>query len=98
MEKKQCSLQRIGISVQRSSPRDIEAIYLKISDGKVVKSKEIGPNGEAVVDIGEKGEVVGIEMLAPGIVGVRTFNKIRKDYKIKDLENINMSKLQEAFT
>ena len=54
-----------GISIQRSSPKEIEAIYIKIRDGKILKSKEIGPKGEAVIDLDENGQVIGIEMLSP---------------------------------
>jgi uncharacterized protein YuzE len=97
MEKKHCLLQRIGISIQRTSPKEIEAIYIKVSDNKVSKSKEIGPNGEAVIDLDKNGGVVGIEMLEPGTISVRLFKKITRDYNLPELKNIKIDRLQEAF-
>ena len=75
----------------------IEAIYIKLRDGKVSKSEELGPNGEAIVDLDKSGNVIGIEMLEPGKITVRLFNKIRKQFKIKDLNNFKIDRPQQAF-
>ena len=67
MEKKQSSSQPTGVinfSVFRHD-NQIEAIYIKLREGKVSKSKEIGVYGEAVVDLDKNGNAVGIEMLEP---------------------------------
>lgn len=99
MEKKQSSLQPTGVinfSIFRHE-KDIEAIYIRLREGKVSKSEEIGAHGEAVVDLDRNGNVVGIEMLEPGQVTVRMFNKIKKEYKISELNNFNIDRLQEAF-
>ena len=99
MEKKLSSSQTIGVinfSVFRHE-NDIEAIYIKLKEGKVSKSKEIGAHGEAVVDLDKSGNVIGIEMLEPGLVTVRLFNKIRKRFNIRELKNFRIDRLQEAF-
>jgi uncharacterized protein YuzE len=99
MEKKQSSLQPTGVinfSIFRHE-KEIEAIYIRLREGKVSKSKEIGAHGEAVVDLDKNGNVVGIEMLEPGLVTVRMFNKIKKEFKISELNNFNIDRLQEAF-
>lgn len=102
MEKKLSLSHRIGLvnfSVQLSHDRsEVEAIYFKLKKGRVAESKEIGPHGEAIIDFDENGSVLGIEMLDPGSVTVKLFNKIKKDYKIEELEGVNISRLQEAFT
>jgi uncharacterized protein YuzE len=86
----------INFSIFRHE-KDIEAIYIRLREGKVSKSEEIGAHGEAVVDLDRNGNVVGIEMLEPGQVTVRMFNKIKKEYKISELNNFNIDRLQEAF-
>jgi uncharacterized protein YuzE len=99
MEKKQSSLQPTGVinfSISRHQ-KEIEAIYIRLREGKVSKSKEIGAHGEAVVDLDRNGNVIGIEMLEPGLVTVRMFNKIKKEYKIPELNNFKIDRLQEAF-
>jgi uncharacterized protein YuzE len=86
----------INFSIFRHE-KEIEAIYIRLREGKVSKSKEIGAHGEAVVDLDKNGNVVGIEMLEPGLVTVRMFNKIKKEFKISELNNFNIDRLQEAF-
>jgi uncharacterized protein YuzE len=76
---------------------EIEAIYIKLRDGKVFKSEELGPHGEAVIDLDKSGNVLGIEMLEPAKITVRFFNKIKKQFNIKELNNFNIDRLQEAF-
>jgi len=85
----------IKLNIQRSSPTEIEAIYIKIRPGKIVKSKEMGPKGEAIVDLDKEGRVVGVEMLAPG--RVKIFQKIKKQFKIPELEHFNIESLQKTF-
>ena len=77
--------------------KEIDAIYIKIKSGKVSKSKEIGPNGEGIIDLDKDGNVIGIEMLAPGQITVRMFNKIKKQYHIQGLDHLKIDRLQEAF-
>jgi len=77
--------------------KEIEAIYIRLREGKVSKSNEIGTHGEAVVDLDKNGNVLGIEMLEPGLVTVKLFNKIKKDYKIPELKNFKIDRLQAAF-
>jgi uncharacterized protein YuzE len=99
VEKKQLSLPPIGVinfSVYRHK-KEIEAISIKIREGKIAKSKEIGAHGEAVVDLDKKGNVIGIEMLEPGLVTVRLVNKIRKEFKIPELATFRIDRLQGAF-
>jgi uncharacterized protein YuzE len=76
---------------------EIEAIYIKLRSGKVSKSREIGAHGEAVVDLDKSGNVIGIEMLEPGKVTVRLFNRIRKEFNLRELANFKLDRLQEAF-
>jgi uncharacterized protein YuzE len=98
MGKKQSLSPHIGMinfSIQMSSPTEIEAIYIKIKPGKVAKSKEIGPKGEAIVDLDKEGKVLGIEMLAPG--HVKIFNKIKKQFKVPELKHFNIDCLQKSF-
>ena len=86
----------IEFSVYRSK-HDIEAIYIRIRNNKVAKSEEAGPNGEAVIDLDSRGQVVGIEMLQPGHLTVQDFNKITKQYDIEQLKGVKIDHLQEAF-
>lgn len=76
---------------------EIEAIYLKIRNNKIYKSEEIGSNGEAVIDLDRRGQVVGIEMLEPGRVTVREIRNIQKKYNIPELQHLNINKLHEVF-
>ena len=99
MEKKQLLLQPTGVinfSVFKHAD-EIEAIYIKLREGKVSKSEELGPNGEAIVDLDKSGNVIGIEMLEPGKITVRLFNKIKKQFNIKELKNFKIDRLQQAF-
>ncbi len=38
-----------------------DVLYIKLRDGKIVESEEIGPG--VIVDYNEKGEIIGIEVL-----------------------------------
>jgi uncharacterized protein YuzE len=99
MEKKQLLLQPTGMinfSVFKHD-NEIEAIYIKLREGKVSKSEELGPNGEAIVDLDKSGNVIGIEMLEPGKITVRLFNKIKKQFNIKEIKNFKIDRLQQAF-
>jgi len=99
MAKRHTSSQHTGVirfSVYRSNDA-IEAIYIGIRDNKIAKSQQIGPNGEAIVDLDSRGQVVGIEMLEPGQLSVREFHKITREYKIEELSGLNIDRLQEAF-
>jgi len=99
MGKKPSSSQPIGVinfSIYRHK-KEIEAIYIRLREGKISKSKEIGAQGEAVVDLDQDGNVIGIEMLEPGLVTVRMVNKMIKEFKITELENFRIDRLQEAF-
>jgi uncharacterized protein YuzE len=75
----------------------IEAVYFNLSSKPSHKSKEIGPNGEVVIDLDEDGQPVGIEMLAPGHVTIQQIKKISKRYNIPDLERFRPKRLQEVF-
>ena len=99
MEKKRSSSQSIGVinfSVYRHDG-EIEAIYIRLKDGKVSKSREIGRYGEAVVDLDKRGNVVGIEMLEPGKVTVSLMNRIKKEFNLQELGTLRIDRLQEAF-
>jgi uncharacterized protein YuzE len=99
MEKKRSSSPSIGVinfSIFRHEG-EIEAIYIKLRNGKVSKSREVGPHGEAVIDLDKSGNVIGIEMLEPGKLTVRLFNRIRKEFKIRELADLKLDRLQEVF-
>ena len=94
MEKSRISSQRIGqinFSVFQVDNK-INAIYIKLHDGEIVKSKEMA-NGDVVLDLDKKGTVIGIEMLEP--VNLRISKKIQK--KAPELAGININRLQGAF-
>ncbi len=57
---------RIGYELSISGRNDgtIEAVYVRLSDRKVARSKEL-IEGQLVADYDRKGELVGIEILAP---------------------------------
>ncbi len=56
-----------------------KAIYIQVSDTKVVKTKEI--DQEVFVDLGPKGELVGIELLRPGMIEIKLIlKKLAKEY------------------
>ncbi|MBD3391442.1 MAG: DUF2283 domain-containing protein [Chitinivibrionales bacterium] len=75
-----------------------KSIYvIRIRDNKIARSEEAGPNGEAIVELDSRGQVVGIEMLEPGHITVREFRKIAKHYDIDHLQDINIDRLTEAF-
>lgn len=100
MQKKQSLLHPTGGVINFSvytEDNDIEAIYIKIKSGNVHKSVEVGKHGEAIVDLNIRGDVLGIEMLEPGKVTVNLFKKIKKEYKIHELDNVKIDRLQEAF-
>ncbi len=42
---------------------EVNAMYIRLKDGKVVESEPLADN--IVVDLDEKGEAVGIEVLLP---------------------------------
>lgn len=70
----------------------VEAIYVKFHKGKIAKSREIGPNGEVVVDLDHKGCVIGVEMLQPGKLSITKMAQ----KQIPELAQINMNSLQSA--
>jgi uncharacterized protein YuzE len=66
---------RIGYEVSISGRDDgtIEAVYVRLSDRKVARSKEV-VEGQLVVDYDRKGGVVGVEILAP--VRIRSLTRL----------------------
>jgi hypothetical protein len=57
---------RVGYEVSISGRNDgtIEAVYVRLSDHKVARSREV-IEGQLVADYDRRGEIVGLEILAP---------------------------------
>lgn len=65
-----------------------KAVYFRIAEGKVLKTKEVAP--EVFVDFGENNKLLGIELLNPGTLKIRSIvrkfnlsnlNKTANDFK-----------------
>ena len=56
-------LKNISLNISRCNNK-IDAIYIKLRDSEVIKSKEMA-NGDIVIDLDKRGGIVGIEMLEP---------------------------------
>jgi uncharacterized protein YuzE len=96
MAKQHSSLQHTGqtnisLNITRYDNK-IDAIYIKLTDGEVVKSKELA-GGDLVIDLDKQGGVVGIEMLEP--VKLTITKKLQKETPA--LAGIDIGLLQNAF-
>jgi len=70
---------------------------LRVRDGKVAKTVPVGKRCSAALDVSRSGQLIGIEMFEPGQLTVKQFRRISRDYNVKGLETVNISRLQEAF-
>lgn len=99
MARRRSLSQRTGViefSVYKNS-KEVEAIYIKVRNSKIVRSEEVGAHGEAVIDLDGRGQVVGIEMLEPGEFTLRQFKKLGREYDLGEVRNIRIDRLQEVF-
>ena len=53
----------------------VQAVYMRFKKDKIAKSKVIGKHSEAVIDMNENGDVVGIEMTQPGTLTLKRMIK-----------------------
>jgi uncharacterized protein YuzE len=53
----------------------IQAIYMRFRKDKIMSTQVIGRHCDAVVDLNVNGEVIGIEMLKPGVLRFKTISK-----------------------
>jgi uncharacterized protein YuzE len=93
MAMKQPSSQHITIEVTRAGGA-IEAIYLRLRDSPVSRSKELTPKGEVVADYDTTGHLVGVEMLDPANV---LLTRIPLFKKSPELRKIDFTALQHVF-
>ena len=78
--------------------KEIEAIYIKIKTGKIVKSIPIGNNEEAILDLDKNGMILGVELLEPVNLTIQKIKKISQKHHIKDVEPLrNINRLKEYF-
>ena len=69
-----------------------KAIYVKLGDGRVARTKELAP--EVFMDLDSSGKPLGIELLNPGILTIRS---IARKYNIPALNRIapDLERIQE---
>lgn len=48
-----------------------EAVYVKVSKGKVVKSREINSSPLIIADYDDEGKVIGVEFLCPCKISIQ---------------------------
>ncbi len=71
---------------------EARALYVKIKDGKAVRTEEFGR--EVFLDFDENGELLGIEMLNPGQLVLK---RIAEKYHLPDLKKIQMRPLRKVY-
>ena len=59
------------------------AIYIKLGDGRIARTKEMAP--EVFIDLDSSGKPLGVELLNPGILAIR---EIARKYKLPILNRI----------
>ena len=78
--------------------KEIEAIYIKMKPGKIVKSVPIGKNEEAILDLDKNGIILGVELLEPVNLTIQKIRSISQKHHIKDVEPLkNINRLKEYF-
>ncbi len=73
-----------------------KAIYIRFSNNKVRKTDE--PFPEVFVDLDYRGNVVGIEMINPGMLEVKVMKKISKDFHLPQFHHLVDKAPREVFS
>ncbi len=70
-------------------------LYLpRESDDKSDHCRQVEP--EMVLDINKNGKLIGIELLAPGLVTLDAINDVLKDYGLEPLKETDLAPLLAA--
>ena len=71
------------------------AAYVKIAQGRVSSTQEKGPG--VFIDLGSKGQLLGIEILEPKRIEISLIQRIAKQFKIPDLAQLNPHAIPNIF-
>ena len=69
-----------------------KAMYIALEEGKVKRTIEFAP--ETFIDLDDKGNLIGIELLNPGTLMLR---KLAKKYHRPELGKIHIRPLQKVY-
>ncbi len=75
----------------------VQAVYFKIKEGKSFYNKVMGDKYQVILDFDKDNNLLGVEMLEPGIVTVSTLQKISEKYHVPELKAFRPKQLINAF-
>lgn len=68
---------------------EAKALYFRLKDGNIAQTVEYPKAREVFLDLNEQGEVLGIEVLDPGNLDMRSiFKDIAETYEIQDFSSL----------
>ena len=75
---------------------EVRALYVRLRDGEIAETIEYPEQQEIFLDLDEKGQLLGIEVLEPsGVDLVSIFKNIARDYGVDDLSSLVNKSLVE---
>ena len=76
--------------------KEAKALYFRLQEGEIAETVE-SPDGEEIfLDLNEQGQVLGIEVLDPGSIDIKSvFAELAKRYNIVDLSPLLNKSLVE---
>ena len=77
---------QISVETEKSTGR-VLAVYVKLGRGRIVRTEEYAPGLN--VDIGVRGQVIGVELLHPHKVTIALLKQAAEDYNEPRLKLIN---------
>ena len=83
----------LEITYRDGNPR-LGYLYLSRPDEKSARSRRISP--ALVVDVNKEGNLIGIELLAPGQVTLEAINRVLKEYGLGPLDESQLKPLLAA--
>jgi uncharacterized protein YuzE len=68
---------------------DAKALYFRLKDGVIAQTLEYPKAREVFLDLDERGQLRGVEMLEPGSLDMRlVFKDIAETYEIQDFSSL----------
>lgn len=78
---------------------EAKALYFRLREGDIAETIEYPEGQEVFLDLDERGQVLGIEVLDPGSIDIKfVFGELAKHYGIGDLSSLFSKSLTELVT
>ena len=81
----------LHVSIQTDPDGNVDAMYFKFRRGRVARTVEFSE--WTLIDLDKEGDIVGVEMLEPGMVTRKELERAAKKYREPSLATLNPKSL-----